>query len=202
MLDDFSSINILDIFNVSIDINKLSKQKSLLDKEFLLPSLEKYSNEENFTKIYLAYSEEGLFFNVILTPPTKVLKKEDFIEFFIDTRDLKTKGYITKFCHHFIIYPEIEDFKEITKFRVDDMHILCDPRDVFVKTEKVKEGEFLVSINISKNALYGFDINEMEKLGFTTRVRCSYYYEHYNTFSEEFSVHKNPYLWASLILKK
>jgi len=33
-------------------------------------------------------------------------RKGDSIELFIDTRDSKKAGFITKFCHHFIFFPD------------------------------------------------------------------------------------------------
>ncbi len=73
----------------------------------------------------------------------------DAIELFIDTRDLKEAGFPTKFCHHFLILPqEVQGVRalELTRFRNEDSHPLCDPEAIHVETEMTSK-EYTLKIS-------------------------------------------------------
>ena len=102
------------------------------NKEHLLPSTSDLLDEESFCEVYCAWNFEKLAFHFIVHGLFQGVgdadfRKGDSIEIFIDTRDLKTKGVVTRFCHHFVFFPvEVQNFfgREVTRFRNEDTHRL------------------------------------------------------------------------------
>jgi hypothetical protein len=183
--------------------------KSPYKKPFLLPNTDVLLDEESFAKVSLSYSSEGLFLSVLVekafenvTFPS--VEQGDSFECFLDTRDLKTAGSIHKFCHHFVFFPkEIGDKKgcELTKFRGDDAHPLCDSSLLNVETT-FKKQSYEMLICIDREALYGFDPHSFNRLGFTYRInRVGGEPQHFNLSSRDYAIEKYPSLWASLKLK-
>ncbi len=100
----------------------------------------------------------------------------DSVELFFDTRDVKTSGFNTKFCHHFYFLPEAIENEgeaiqagEATRFRTEDVHELCSPQLLEVKTTKGGK-EVKMDIFIPKECLHGYDPSLFERLGFTYRI--------------------------------
>lgn len=188
----------------------LSKRRCKLSKEYLLNSTGTYFAEKDSPDFYFAWNEKGLIIQVeILAENLEIFPSEfrrgDSIELFFDTRNLKSQGYISKFCHQFVIFPEIVDgfhAKEVTRFRNEDMHILASPNDFDVNVEVGKDFYF-VDIFIPSKCLHGFDPSRFDKLGFTYRVnRRGKDPLHFSVSSIELSIERNPYFWATANLIK
>lgn len=203
-------VSVLNFFEVTTNIYRYVSSKKLLDKKYLLPSFSKFLNEESFAELFMAYDEGGLYFHVKVNVPfTKVnspeFNKADSIEIFIDTKDLKTKGHITKFCHHFVFFPEkVQNSfgKEISRFRADDMHKLCNTSDLKIEASILKDSYFM-NIFIPQSCLHGFDLKNNDKIGFNYRInRYSQESMHFCASSKEYPIERNPYLWATLALKE
>jgi hypothetical protein len=135
------------------------------------------------------------------------LMEGDSIELFFDTRDVKTAGYPTRFCHHFFFLPERIPYDggaiqagEMTRFRSDERHELCDPSLLNIEVVKEKK-ETHVHIFIPSECLYGYDPNLFDRLGFTYRFnRSNGMKQYFSVTDTDFSIENQPSLWASLKL--
>lgn len=207
MFENLPSLNVLNFFNVKIDCHKLISREKLLNKKYLVKSFSYLFDEEDLVKVYMAWDEKGLYFIFDVSQPfTKAsleFKKTDSVEIFIDTRSLKTKGYITKFCHHFVFFAQEADGRkgyEVSRFRADDMHKLCDPQDLIVEAVD-KPKAYLLSIEIPAACLIGYNPLEINYFSFTYRVnRFEKSPLHFAVSSIEHNIEKSPHLWAKFNL--
>ncbi len=203
MYENLPSLKVLNFFDLNVDCYKLSTKPKLLNKKYLIKSFCSLLDESEFAQVYMAWSESGLYFifdvNLAFTKVSSEFKKSDSIEIFIDTRSLKTKGYITKFCHHFVFFAqEIKGYKavEITRFSTDDMHKLCDPKDLIVESI-IKPKSYMLNIEIPSSCLVGFNPSEIKYLSLTYRInRFDSSSQHFSLSSIEHNIEKSPHLWA------
>ena len=155
----------------------------------------------------MAWNEKSLFFIFdIKTGFSKAnidFRRGDSVEIFVDTRSLKTKGYITKFCHHFVFFAqEVKGYKafEVTRFRTDDMHKICDPKDLLVEAI-IKPKSYMLNIEIPSFCLFGFIPSEINYLSFSYRInRYESDPQNFNICSNEHVIEKSPHLWAKINL--
>jgi hypothetical protein len=208
MFEELPSLCPVQFFGISADCLFLGKGALKADKRYLLSSTSDLLDEEVFADVYAAWNFEKMFFFVDVSVPFQSLgegdiRKGDSVEFFIDTRDLKSKGTISRFCHHFVFYPaEIQGFhgREATRFRNEDVHRLCHPEDLNV-TVKIKESSYALGIEIPVQCLIGFDPMSFPRLGFTYRInRTGAPPQHFAVSSEEFAIEQHPATWGTLKL--
>ncbi len=216
-MDEIVPIAPVNFFQIGATIASLPKGKggspfqidALLFSQYLLPSTSRLCNEDSFTKVAMGWSKLGIefafqvdAFSIRCSYPN--LASGDSIEIMIDTRDVKTSGYNTRFCHHFFFLPEAIDgvqAGEITRFRTEDTHELCDPKELHVKTQKHADG-YLLKVFIPANCLHGYDPEQFNRLGFTYRINSSTYPpQHFSVLSSEFQIEQQPSLWSTLKLK-
>lgn len=196
MLEDLPRLSIFPFF--SMQISCLEKKKKW-DKKFQIPSASGYFAEEEFAKVFFAWDFSGLFFHFDIDEPLET--EEDFIEIFIDTRDLKNKSFPTKFCHHFLCIP-LKEIREVTKFRSEDAHVLCDSKDLVMEVEKSSLG-YTLDIQIPAHALYGFDPEKFTRFGFSYIIhRSKKRPQHFALSSEEYTIEQNPSFWCSVTMEK
>ncbi len=178
-------------------------------KPYLLPDTSLLLEEEKFADLAMSYSQSGLHIRLKVNQAFQDVAfpdvhKGDSLELFFDTRDRKSAGTIHKFCHHFVFLPkEIGGIQacEMTKFRLEDAHPLCDFKLLQIEAS-FKSKEYELQIFIDKEALYGFDPEQFNRLGFTYRVnRKGAPSQHFNLGSQEYLIEKYPSVWASLKLK-
>ncbi|MEZ5314976.1 MAG: hypothetical protein R3E91_02020 [Chlamydiales bacterium] len=182
-----------------------------ISKQHLLPNLSQIYGLSFFADLYMGWSEEGISIEVEMTerfnqPKFPDFKIADSIELFYDTRDIKTTGYNTRFCHHFYFLPEPVENNgswvqagEITKFRNEDKHELSDQDNLKIK--KIKNGQF--RIFIPSKSLYGYDPLQFPRLGFTYRInRLNNDSQCFSADDRHFMIEQQPSLWASLRLVK
>lgn len=212
MFESLPSLLPLHFFELFFDAKYVSatKRRGKLGKEHLINPTGKYFDEEDSLEFFLGWNEKGIIVqaeiyseNIEIDPSE--FRRGDSIELFFDTRNLKSQGYVSKFCHHFVVFPELADnfyIKEVTRFRNEDMHILASPNDFDVNVEIGKKSYF-ADIFIPSKCLYGFDPSRFDKLGFTYRVnRKGKDPIHFSLSSMELSVERNPYFWATVNLIK
>jgi len=207
MFEELPSLCPVQFFGISADCPFLSKGSLKADKHALLPSTADLLGEENFADVYGAWNFEKLaFFVEVRSPFVRVeddVRKGDSVELFIDTRDLKSKGTVSKFCHHFVFYPAaLQGFygREVTRFRSDDVHRLCHPEDLTV-TPRLLSRSYTLSIEIPASCLTGFDPMNFSRLGFTYRInRADHPVQHFAVSSEEYVIEQNPATWGTLKL--
>ena len=210
--DQFIPISPLALFHVQASCLHLDPkdEKSIKKNEYSLPSLEKLTSESNFAKIHMGWNHTGLMFYLEVNSPFQdvfypEVGRGDSVELFIDTRDVKTSGFLTKFCHHFFFLPKSIDSHqagEITRFRTEDSHELCDSNDLQVMSDFKKSGYHL-NIFIPSQCLHGYDPDQFGRVGFTYRVnRCGKPPQHFSVLSGEFKMEQQPSLWSSINLAK
>ncbi|NGX56281.1 MAG: hypothetical protein K1060chlam5_00519 [Candidatus Anoxychlamydiales bacterium] len=210
MFESLNNLNPLNFFDIDIPIYPFGNFSKLINKKYQLSNLSKYLNQEDIAEVYVAYSNKGLFFHfdvnesfVKSTYPE--VKRGDSIELFIDTRNLKTKGYITKFCHHFVFFMQpVQKLKakEITRFSANDMHPICD-HNLLKNRSYIKKNTYSMDITIPNDCLYGYDINNFSKMGFTYRInRYLKSSVNFNISDIEHKLERSPHLYSTLNLIK
>ncbi len=209
LFDDVPSLSPVQFFGVTADCLSV-KGKLKAEKDYLLPSTSDLLGEESFADVYAGWNVDKLAFQFLVHAPFQKIGEGDFrrgdsIELFIDTRDMKTKATISKFCHHFVFFPEItQNFygREVTRFRSDDMHKLCHPEDLQI-VPKIGDDSYSLSIEIPSHCLYGYDPLSFSRLGFTYRInRFGSTAQHFAVSSEEYTIELHPATWGTLKLQR
>jgi len=196
-------------FGLSIDCHHLSTKNSRPSlTQHLLPSTHQICNEETFAKVAMGWNEDGIGLTIAFEQPFKKsffpeVNKGDSVEIFIDTRDVKTSGFNTRFCHHFFFLPEPfegQSAGEMTHFRTEDSHELCDARLLGCQAT-FSPKNYSMNIFIPRECLHGYDRAQFDRLGFTYRInRLGGKSQHFSASSNEFSIEQQPSLWSSVRL--
>lgn len=186
------------------------------DDAYPMPSFPKYAlpdtsflcQDWHFADLAMGWSEDGLGFQIkVSAPPLQsvfpAIEKGDSVELFIDTRDLKSAGFNTRFCHHFFFLPQAIEGNiagEITRFRTEDTHPLCEASDLFLNA-KIESREYRMKIFIPAKCLHGYDPKQFDRLGFTYRInRYGGAPQHFSVVTAEYPVDQQPALWSSIRL--
>jgi len=210
MFEEVPSLSVLSFFNVKDDIFYAKNSLEITDKKYLLISSAPFLAEEKFCDVHMGYNNHALYFHFKIDKPFEDVNITDFqkgdsVEIFIDTRDIKDKTIISQFCHHFVFFAEEVNGvmgKEITRFRTDEVHPLCSPKDLKVNAHFSKKSHIL-DIEIKSSALFGYDPTSFERMGFTYRVnRKGGDPQHFAVSSSEYKIELQPSLWSSLIFLK
>jgi hypothetical protein len=197
----FPPIAPIHFFRLNVDV-KYGKEPA---KKHRLPDTSELLGEDSFADVALAWHEEGIYTRVTVHQKFEEsvypkYDQGDAIELFFDTRDLKEAGFPTRFCHHFLILPqEVQGVQalELTRFRTEDSHPLCDPRAIQVSTENSFR-EFTVNIHLPAEILHGYDPHAFDRLGFTYCIhRPKRPSQHFAVSSAYVSVAQHPSLWAT-----
>lgn len=207
MLEELLPLAPIDFIQIQFDCH-YGKQ---FGSKHRLPDLSGWNAEENFAILSLSWHEEGLNLLVLIEgafdqPDFPDFQRGDSIELFFDTRDVKSSGFNTRFCHHFYFLPLPVEYQgepiqagEATHFRTEERHELCDP--ALLQIKKVKKGRF--EIFIPSETLHGYDPSQFNRLGFTYRInRIDGSSQCFSANDRDFAIEQQPALWASLVLKK
>lgn len=190
------SLSPIEFFSFSVPIFRGKDWKN----KFLLPETSDLFPEKNFGEIGIAWHEEGITIGAFVH---KALEDPDvdFLEIFLDTRDLKTAGFSTRFCHHFYIVPQEGSSREVTRFRTEDAHSLCDSKDLEVTFQDARNS-YTIAVFIPAHCLHGYDPHSFNRLGFTYRLnRYKGESQHFVVSSHYYQIDQQPSLWASLKLE-
>lgn len=187
-----------------------SRQSIQPDDAFLIPSTEDLLAEQPFAKVYASWNRQKLSFYVISSIPFQEIgdpnfRRGDSIELFIDTRNLKSKSMVSRFCHHFVFFPvRVQNCYglEVTRFCGEDIHSLSAPEDLAVEVY-LKNDSYSLKIEIPATSLYGYDPINFPNLGFTYQInRATGAPQHFAVSSEEYAIERHPSLWGTLNLIK
>lgn len=216
-MDDNVSFTPVNFFQVSFDCHHLPEAKqapfalSLKNyAKYLLPDVSALTGQTSFAEVAMGWSQEGLeILAIIHQPYLKALypqyDKADSMEICLDTRDVKTSGYNTRFCHHFVFLPEaVEGLQagELTKFRTEDMHPLCASAELAVQSS-LKPDLYILQCHIPSNCLFGYDPEQFDRLGMTYRInRAQGLPQEFSVLAEDYKFQEQPSLWASVRLIK
>jgi hypothetical protein len=189
------------------DFSKLSGSKL---KKYLLPNTSALCYETPFAEVGIGWNPKGIEVSAAMSQPFvrsnfPNIIQGDSLELFFDTRDVKTAGFNTRFCHHFYFLPtEIEGHSkgEITKFRTEDNHELCDAADLKL-IPVLKKMSYTLQIFIPAHCFFGYDPEQFDRLGFAYRInRSSGRSQHFCVVSEDFQLEQQSSLWSTLKLVK
>ncbi|MEX1012988.1 MAG: hypothetical protein WD595_04585 [Waddliaceae bacterium] len=205
LLEPVSAINFVQL---SFPCQKLTEPLNRKNfKKHQLPETTSLTKEDAFADVAIGWGLEGV--EILIHSKLPYIEthfpdfsKGDAVEIMIDTRDNKSTGFNTRFCHHFFFLPEsIEGTQagEITHFRTEDRHLLCDPSLLSVSFERERNGYYLHA-KIPREALHGYAPDQFHRLGFTYCLYHNNERQHFSVLSEEFSIAEHPALWASLNL--
>src|SRR5688500_1335374 len=80
-------------------------------KKYLLPDTSTLCGEEHFAELSIGWNVDGIeLLAGVNASITRVsypeVSRGDSVELFFDTRNVKTSGFNTRFCHHFFFLPE------------------------------------------------------------------------------------------------
>ncbi|NGX53831.1 MAG: hypothetical protein K1000chlam4_00551 [Chlamydiae bacterium] len=152
MLEDLEPLTPVHFFALGAECHHYSGRKELpLPKKHLLSDLSDLTGDQTFAEVSLGWSKKGITATIRVSRSTIEPFFPDFtagdsVEFFIDTRDVKTSGSNTRFCHHFYFLPlpvqtngESIQAGEVTRFRTDDSHELCDSSLLYVACERERK---------------------------------------------------------------
>ena len=184
------------------------KQDGLI-KKHLLADLTSFLDEEAFASVKMGWDETGLFWDIVVqTEKVSVsypdIEAGDSIELFIDTRNVVQAKTTHRFCHHFYFLPEaIEGHTkgEITRFRTDESHPLCDADLLECEIEK-KQKQYKAAIFIPSRCLVGYVGERGARIGFCYRInRFQKHSQHFNLSSQHVRLEYVPYLWSTVHLQ-
>lgn len=180
-------------------------------EKFRLPDLSSLNGETSFAEVAAGWSSDGLEFHIQIGQPFARINfpdvtRGDSVELFLDTRDVKTSGFNTRFCHHFYFLPEAHEgvmAGEITRFRrVEDAHDLCKGEELIVKPN-FKRSSYTLQIFIPSSCLQGYDPEQFNRLGFSYRInRDKGYSQHFSSVTTDYQVEQQPSTWSSVKLLK
>lgn len=107
------SLNPVHFFALSCDCRYLTRKDQFPSlTSDALPSTHRLTNETSFAKVAMGWHEEGLAFHIRVNESAgqscyPAIEQGDSIELLIDSRDLKSAGFNTRFCHHFFFCPKL-----------------------------------------------------------------------------------------------
>ena len=202
----------VDFFSIECDVDYAEVKAPFpkkMDKHFL-PETSKLLKEEHFTQLALLWHEEGIWVEVQVLKAFEEAKypeykEADSVELFFDTRNIKTAGFATRFCHHFVFLPSAVNgiqCKEVTRFRSEDSHPLSEVLDAEIEMEFHKKA-YTMKIFLPKAVFCGYEPSNCSSIGFNYRInRPLKKPQHFSVSSEYYSIEQQPSLWATLHLKK
>lgn len=199
----------MDFFTVTHDVHEVEPKK-MLQKKHRLSEFSEFLGEDLYVQAQMGWNKSGLFFAFDIEKPFEdcfypEYRKGDSVELFIDTRDLKSAGFVTRFCHHFVAFPNpIEDVhaREVSTFRTEDRHELCDPSQIKVVAD-FRRKNYRLEIVLPSECLYGYDPSSFERIGFTYRINSlGKDPNHFVVSSEYLSIEQHPNRWASMQMRQ
>jgi len=207
--EDFRPLNPISFFSLACDCHfQEHDPKKDLPKKFLLPSTSDLCSEESFADVSMAWGYEGITVQVHVNQAYDQsfypeVSRGDSVELFFDTRDVKTSGFNTRFCHHFFILPKaVEEHQagELTHFRTEDTHELCNPKLITVAST-FKKSSYSLKIFLPVQCLVGYDPEQFDRLGFSYRInRFQGEPQHFSAVSQDYQIEQQPSLWSSVRL--
>ncbi len=194
----------------SLPFVKGKPSSAWMQKHCQIGSTQHLLSQEDFASIALGWDEEGLLADLLIDKPFEEafypqFSQGDAVELFIDTRDRKSGGFSTRFCHHFLFLPSpVQGIsaQELTRFRSEDAHPLADFKDLEIHTTFHKNS-YGMQVKIPAHALHGFDPIAFDRLGFTYRIhRYKGSAQYFSSSGEHFSLEQHPRFWASFTFSK
>ena len=197
-----------DFFLCSAKVSYAKDKAAVIKTESTFPDLTSLLSEERFSTLSLGWNEESLMGFLSVEKPFESssfpdYEKGDALEIFIDTRDNKKAGFASRYCHQFVFLAGTVDgisAQEVTRFRSEDSHVLCDSTLIELEMRLEKKG-YSLFFTLPKEVLHGYDPLQFSRMGFAYKIhRYKESPMHFPFSSKSFDPLQNPSLWASLIL--
>lgn len=200
------AINPVGFFGLRFDILPCdAAAPTKLAARYRLPDTTDLTGDYPEAEVRAGWSAEGLAFTIIVRSKFEravypQIDKGDAVELFIDTRDVKTSGFNTRFCHRFFFLPEASDGHqkgELTHFRTEDAHPHCEADDLGLSVEQ-SSTTCAYKIFIPSRCLVGYDTDQFQRIGLTYRIHVAGESpQHLSAMTSDFRIEEQPSLWAT-----
>jgi hypothetical protein len=205
---DRSCLMPVDLFEIECDIPFFQERPKKFSS-YKLPNFSELFYNPHFAEVGLYYNDEGIGGRIEAEIPFTGSEYPDFqkgdaLELFIATKDMKKASSVSRFCHHFVLFPvEIASFygKELSHFRQEDSRPISDPLPIEMVSDFDKK-TYSMDFFIPKEALYGFE-DRTEVMSFTYVLHSPKMKpQEFSVSYDNFQIAQMPSLWASLRLEK
>lgn len=184
-----------------------------LSEKYRIDNLAAAEGKTNFADVRLAWNEDGIGLQVVVTGKSQPAQGDaarprfcDGVTLWIDTRDSRTSHRASRFCHqlHFLAAGGGTDrdepaFVQSKINRASQDAPFADPGRVCLQVRSRKNGYRLEGF-VPASALTGFDPAEHPRLGFFYSVMDQELGEQTLGVGSEFPFSDDPTLWAVLEL--
>ena len=211
-MEDFVALTPINFFQISLDCYQVERSFPKVHndlRKYLLPDLSSICVEAHFAQVAMGWNVDGIEVYVAVNQPLQRViypdvTRGDSVELFFDTRDVKTSGFNTRFCHHFFFLPEaVEGVQagKITRFRTEDAHPLANSEEIELEAyASSQEGK--MKLFLPSSVLTGWNPAEFDRLGFSYRLNRRYSDPlHFSAKTQEYALEQEPSLWASCKLQ-
>jgi len=177
-------------------------------KKYALPVTAHLCDEYPFAELSMGWSADGIEIFAHVKKQFEDarypdVQNGDSVELLIDTRDVKSIGFNNRFCHHFVFLPKAVggvQAHEITRFRTEDTHEICDPHQLETLTQ-FYSNHYTLQMYIPSECLFGYEPEQFQRIGFTYRInRPEEEAQHFSVCSDEYRIDQQPALWSSVRL--
>jgi len=185
-----------------------------LPESSALPDLRQLDQGASWAQIRVGWNPGGLGIAVLAEGVASEQLDRDRPEgfaaaqFWVDTRDTRTVGRATRFCHRFMA--ELKPGKARGQLDVKAAHRpiaqasaeppICPPELIAARAEVSRDG-WMLELFLPARALNGFDHETNRRLGFAYQIADYVRDDQFFTVGREFPVGENPSLWSTLELQ-
>ncbi|MCA9259665.1 MAG: hypothetical protein KDA61_10720 [Planctomycetales bacterium] len=204
------------MFRFSIDVKQRSPlwtPQTELDETYRLPDFAALDGRHSFADVRMAWSREGLLWQVEISGKTQPLwcrdsrlEDSDGLQVWVDTRATLNVHRATRFAHRFAFLPAggsprndaaVADQLLINRARENARPVR--PRELQVRSKVTSKGYKLWAF-APADALGGFDPQQQPKLGFTYAVIDRELGLQTLAMGPEFPYEEDPSCWAEVAL--
>ncbi len=190
-----------------------NKKRGPLPEDCLLPHFGGLDGQHSIAKVWGAWSESGLCFDVEVQPTAKLTEPKNRLSglnglhLWIDTRHDLGNHRATQYCHQFH-FPEpqrnaTEPPKGKMQFiqRAISFPPQVDPAHLFFDFIRLPIG-YRMQIGIAASALHGFSPSETEHLGLFYEVLLYDHFRQSLSVSADQRFSEDPSFWCRAVLEK
>ncbi len=192
---------------------RITGELSDWSKDYLLPPLCRLEGIEPFAPVYACWNETGLFVATEVTnkaqPPRcepKRYWKSDGLRICTDMRDTRTSKRASRYCQQFYIMPAgagrqgdrpAAGSVQIKRARE---HAPDVPAGVIRVASEVARRGYRLEAHIPAEALFGFDPEEHDRIGFYYILEDRDHGQQYLTVGDDLYWYVDPSTWATAVL--
>ncbi len=203
-------------FRYRIPCRKTTKkwsEKFTLSADYQLPHFGKFEVQNNFADWRAAWSDQGLFFHIIISGKQQSLwcrqtaiLESDGVQVWVDTRDTHNVHRATRFCHWFIALPQgggsthtkpLASMLKINRAREDSPSM--GSKQLKMSTKKKADG-YELKLFIPAASLNGWNLEDHRNLGFSIAVVDRELGWQTLAAGPELPIMEDPSLWHTLSL--